>query len=77
MDSSKLEQSVINILAIHLDQTGHEEMEVAEIASHLKVPVVDVEKAALALVGTDMVRMSMDDQYVKLLKKGYGETQRS
>lgn len=75
VDSYKLEQSVINMMAIHLDQTGHEEMEIAEIASHLKVSVEVVEMAVLALVETDMARMSIDNRFVKLLKKGYGRAQ--
>lgn len=73
---AKLSQNIINILAIHFDQTGREEMEVVEIASHLKVPVDQVEKTIIALCEAGMVRMTMGNRYATLLKKGYAETQR-
>lgn len=77
MDYETLKQNIINLLAIHVDQTGREEMEIPEIASHLKVPVDHVEKAIFALAEAGMVRTTMDDRYATLLKKGYAEAQRS
>ena len=77
MDYAKLKQNIINLLAIHFDQTGHEEMEIAEIASHLKVPVDHVEKAISALAEAGTVRTTRDDRYATLLQKGYTETERS
>ncbi len=77
MDYAKLKQNIINMLAIHFDQTGHEEMEILEIASHLKVPIDHVEKAIFALAEAGMVRTTMGDRYATLLQKGYMETQRS
>lgn len=75
MDYAKLKLNIIKLLAIHLDQTGREEMEVAEIASHLKIPVDHVEKVILALAEDGMVRTTMGDRYAILLKKGYAEIQ--
>lgn len=76
MVKAKLKLNIINMLAIHLDQTGREEMEVAEIASHLKVPIDHVEKEIFALSEAGMVRTTMGDRYATLLKKGYAEIQR-
>lgn len=77
MDFAQLKNNIINMLSIHLDQTGHEEMEIAEIASHLKVPVDRVENAINSLAEAGMVRASTGDRYVTILKKGYEERQRS
>ena len=77
MDHANLRQNIINLIGINFNQTGHEEMEIAEIASHLKVSVDHIEKAIYALVEADMVRMTTDNRYVALLQKGYAESQRS
>ena len=77
MDDEHLKQNIINLLAINFDQTGHEEMEVAEIASHLRLSTDHVKQVVYALVGAEMVRMTPDDRCAALLQKGYGEAQRS
>lgn len=73
MDHASLKQNIINLLAINFDQTGHEEMELAEIASHLKLSVDHVEQVVYALVEAGMVRITTDDRYVALLHGGYAE----
>ncbi|NPE28280.1 hypothetical protein HNV12_09985 [Methanococcoides sp. SA1] len=77
MDYDNEKQSIINLIAINCDQTGHEEMEIAEIASHLRLPVDHIEKAICSLVETGMARKSRNDRYAALLQKGYAESQRS
>lgn len=73
MDYTKVKHNIINILNIHFDQTGHEEMEIAEIASHLKMPIDYVKNAIFALAEDGMVRTILDDRYATLLQKGYSE----
>ena len=52
-------------------------MELAEIASHLRLPVDHVEQLVYALVEAEMARITKDDLYVTLLQRGYAESQRS
>ena len=73
MDKPKLRQNIINMLAIHSDQTGQEEMEVAEITSHLKIAADLVEDAIKDLVRDGIVGSSKEGNNVTLLKKEYAE----
>ena len=52
-------------------------MDLAEIASHLRLPVYHVEQLVYALVETEMGRITLDDRYVALLQRGYAESQLS
>ena len=74
MDYTKAKHNIINLLDIHFDQTGHKEMEIAEIASHLKMPIDHVKNAIFALAEDGIVRTTLDDRYVTLRQKGYSET---
>ena len=73
MDKPKLRQNIINMLAIHSDQTGQEGMEVAEITSHLKIAADLVEEAIKDLVRGGIVGSSKEGNNVTLLKKEYAE----
>ena len=73
MDYPKLKQNIINLLAIHSDETGQEEMDVAEIASHLKIAVELAEQALEDLAKDDIVRNTKDGRNVTLLQKEYAE----
>lgn len=70
MDYSKVKYNIINLLEIHFDQTGHTEMEIAEIASHLKMPVDHIKNVIVALTEDGMVRTTLDGKYATLLQKG-------
>ena len=73
MDYSKVKQNIINILAIHSDETGQEEMEVAEIASHLKIALDLAEQAIEDLARDGIVGTGKGGHHVILLKKEYAE----